>query len=103
MKTLYMMRGLPACGKSTKRREMLADTALQPIKAVNKDEIRKAMGIVPGNFSREKEVLAKETAEINAALKAGVNIIIDNTHNSPKYVQRYRQLAEENDYAFELI
>jgi len=103
MPTLYMMRGLPASGKSTKRKEMLADSALQPIFAINKDEIRLAMGIAPGNFDNEKAVLETETELIIGVLNAQANLIIDNTHNSPKYATRYEKLAAKHGYEFKLI
>ena len=102
-KVLIQIRGLPASGKTTKRKKLLADPSLQPIVAVNKDEIREAMGIEPGNFEREKEVLAEETRRIMEALNQGVNLIVDNVHNSEKYVTRYKQLAAQYDYKYELI
>ena len=103
MPLLFCMRGLPASGKSTKRREMLADPSLAPIVAVNKDEIRREMGITPGDFQREGEVKAAERDQIMGALDCGINLIVDNTHNSPKYMNKYRQLAAQYGYEFELI
>lgn len=96
------MKGLPGCGKSTKRKEMMADPSLQPITFVNKDSIRKSLGIVPGNFDREKEVKAKETKAVTDALAAGINLIVDNTHNSfLKYLKHYTALT--NQYGYTLV
>src|ERR1700721_3371638 len=103
MKTLYMMRGLPASGKTTERKKMLANPILHPIVAVNKDEIRASLDIVPGDFARESEVKAQETAEITAALEAGLNLIVDNTHNTVRYRQRYEQLAQQYGYKFAVV
>jgi len=103
MPKLFMLRGLPASGKSTKRNELMLNPSFSPIVAVNKDTIRRGMGIVPGDFSKEKEVLATETQLIEKTLRSGANLIVDNTHNSPKYLKKYQDLAREHDYEFVLI
>src|ERR1035441_5415946 len=103
MPTLYMMRGLPASGKSTKRLEMLADPSLQPITSVNKDDIRQAKNITPGDFRREKEVKKEEDRQVTVALEFGLSLIVDNTHNSPRYLERYQQMAKVYGYQFVLI
>jgi len=100
---LYMLRGLPACGKSTRRREMQADPAFVPLVAVNKDEIRKELGIVPGDFKREKEVLRIESERIHAALDSGFNVVVDNTHNGSRHAAHYQQLADQYGYDFQLL
>lgn len=79
---------------------MLADPSLSPIIAVNKDEIRRVLGIKPGDFRREKEVERIEANRIADGIRSGSNIIVDNTHNSPKYFAKYKQLAQEHDYEF---
>ena len=102
-KTLFMLRGLPASGKSTLRKQLLTDPDLAPIVAVNKDEIRKSLGITPGDFAREKEVLQAETEAIQDAIDQGISLILDNTHNAPKHIIRYSQLAAKSRYEFKLI
>jgi predicted kinase len=102
-RTLYMLRGLPASGKSTHRTKMMNDSFYQPLIAVNKDQIRKEKGIKPGDFKREKEVQAEESRRITETLDNGWNLIVDNTHNSPRYLERYKQLAKEYGYEFILI
>lgn len=102
--TFYLMRGLPASGKSTKRREMLADPNLGPITYVNKDEIRARRGIAPGNFKHEAAVLAEEATSIETVLNAGTeSLIVDNTHNSPKYLKQYKAMANTFGYEFVMI
>jgi predicted kinase len=99
---IFLMHGLPASGKSTKRREMLADAHLAPIVAVNKDEIRKEKGITPGDFKREKEVQKEEQKRVVTVLESGTNLIVDNTHNSfDKYHTHYSQLAVQ--YGYKLV
>lgn len=103
MKKIILMRGLPGSGKSTKTKELVENSSLQPVVVINKDAIRTEMEIVPGDFKREKEVQHEEATRIAAAVRSGVNLIIDNTHNSPKYLKRYQDLAAAHDYNFELI
>jgi predicted kinase len=103
MPTIFMLRGLPASGKSTERRKLLADATLNPITYVNKDEIRRELNIKAGIFDREKEVKKIETARIMLALETSSNLIVDNTHNSPKYCEHYTQLAAQHNYDFQVI
>jgi len=101
---MFFLKGLPACGKSTKRRALLADLQLQPIVAVNKDEIRIELDIPPGNFFREPEVERIESERIKTVLTNKVeNLVLDNTHNDPKYEVRYRAMAQHYGYEFVMI
>jgi predicted kinase len=101
MKTLYFLRGLPASGKTTWAKEKLAALNVGgKTKAVrtNKDEIRKQLGGII-----ESKVILRETALVTEALKAGLEVIIDNTHFNPDHEVRYRLLAEKYGYRFELM
>lgn len=66
----------------------------------NKDEIRKQLGAEDG--SRENDVIRVETQLVTAALEAGLDVIMDNTHFNPKYERKYRRLSKKYGYAFEL-
>src|ERR1035441_6174032 len=102
--TLYFLRGLPASGKTTWAKAKL--TALNlggKIRAVrtNKDEIRarlRAKGV-----NNENKVIRRETETVAKALKAGLDVIIDNTHFDPIHEWRYRDLAQEYGYKFEVV
>lgn len=97
--TLTFLRGLQASGKTT--------WALQQVKAdpertfrVNKDDIRSMTR--GGEWSKETErhVEEMETSMADDALSRGLNVIVDNTHFSPRHVARYRQLAEKHGAEF---
>jgi predicted kinase len=104
--TIFFFRGLPASGKSTRRREMLADPSLQPITYTNKDEIRKQILVElnePWSKKVEKLVERRETEMVEAACIAGQNLIIDNTHGSPRHEHRYRSIANRYHCAMKVV
>jgi predicted kinase len=104
MKTLYFLRGLPASGKTTWAKKKLAALNLggkRRAVRTNKDEIRarlRAKGI-----SGESKVIGRETELVTKALKAGLHVIIDNTHFNPIHEWRYRDLAKEYGHKFEIV
>ena len=104
MKTLYFLRGLPASGKTTWAKTRL--TALNSggkIQAIrtNKDEIRARLR--RKGVNSESRVIRRETELVTKALKAGLDVIIDNTHFNPIHEWRYRDLAKEYGHQFEIV
>ena len=104
MKTLYFLRGLPASGKTTWAKTRL--TALNSggkIQAIrtNKDEIRARLR--RKGVNSESRVIRRETELVTKALKAGLDVIIDNTHFNPIHEWRYRDLAKEYGHKFEIV
>jgi len=104
VKTLYFLRGLPASGKTTWAKKKLADLNVGGKKLAvrtNKDEIRarlRATGI-----DSETKVISRETELVTAALMSGKDVIVDNTHFKPLHEWRYRDLAKEYGYSFEVV
>ena len=104
MKTLYFLRGLPASGKTTWAKAKLAALNLGgKIRAVrtNKDEIRARLR--RKGINSEARVIRRETELVTKALKAGLDVIIDNTHFNPIHEWRYRDLAKDHGYKFEIV
>lgn len=100
MKTLYFLRGLPGAGKTTWATEKLAALNVSGMTMAirtSKDEIRNQLGGVV-----ETKVIRKETELVTEALEAGRDVIMDNTHFNPRHERRYRLLAEQYGYTFEL-
>jgi predicted kinase len=101
---LYFLRGLPASGKTTWAKRKLAALNLGgKIRAVrtNKDEIRvrlRAKGV-----NSESKVIRRETELVTKALKAGLDVIIDNTHFKPIHEWQFRDLAREYGHKFEIV
>jgi predicted kinase len=103
MKTLYFLRGLPASGKTTWAKKKLATLNWDGVRRAvrtNKDEIRKRLRAK--GINSETRVIRRETELVTKAMKAGLQIIIDNTHFHPPHELRYRQLADEYGYKFEI-
>ena len=104
MNTLYFLRGLPASGKTTWAKKKLAALNLGgKTRAVrtNKDEIRarlRAKGV-----NGESKVIRRETELVTKALKAGLDVIIDNPHFNPIHEWRYRDLAKQYGHKFEIV
>jgi predicted kinase len=104
MNTLYFLRGLLASGKTTWAKQKLAalnSGGKRLAVRTNKDEIRarlRAKGI-----DSESKVVGRETELVTKALKAGKNVIVDNTHFKPLHEWRYRHLAKEYGYSFEIV
>ena len=104
MKTAYFLRGLPASGKTTWAKKKLAalnkDGNRRAVR-VNKDEIRERL--VAKGFASEGKVIKRETELVTKAMKSGLAVIIDNTHFNPIHEWRYRDLAEEHGYTFQIV
>jgi predicted kinase len=103
MKKLFFLRGLPASGKTTWAKKKLATLNRDGVRRAirtNKDEIRKRLRAK--GINSETRVIRRETELVTKAMKAGLQIIIDNTHFHPPHELRYRQLADEYGYKFEI-
>jgi predicted kinase len=102
-KTLFMMCGLPASGKSTKAREMLKEFGSGNAKRVNKDDLRAMLDDGYWSGGNEKFLLRVRDFIITEALKDGKHVVVDDTNLAPKHRARLSQLAEENGARFEIV
>ncbi len=83
-----ILQGIPASGKTTWAKALvLADPQW---KRVNRDDIRRMLHA--GHQSKDNEKLTKavEVSSILNALERGYNVLIDNTHTSPKVIRNLR-------------
>ena len=91
--TIFFLKGLPASGKSTWARQHSDAKTVR----LNNDVFRSMM---TGEYSDKKEGVT--VAGIRAAgcdaLRRGLDIIVDNTHFSPKHLNFWKQVAEQHDY-----
>jgi len=104
MKTVYFLRGLPASGKTKWAKEKLAELNVDGEKLAvrtNKDAIRKKLRAK--GIDSESKVIGRETELVTRALKAGKDVIVDNTHFKPLHEWRYRYLAKEHGYSFTVV
>lgn len=93
MRTMMILRGLPASGKSTWAKAQVKASP-DRWKRVNKDELR-AM-IDAGDYSpdREKFIDQVQAATLRAALEKGFDVIVDNTHFNGRAVKKLHELAK---------
>lgn len=101
MKTLYMTKGLPASGKTTAAKALVAT---QPMtKRVNKDDTRAMLDCGKWSEANEKFILSVRDHVIEAALTDGYHIIVDDTNFAPKHEAHLRGLAKFHTARFEIM
>lgn len=93
MKTIYLLRGLPASGKSTWAKKQVAEN--NNIKRVNKDDLREMLDNSKWTKANEKFVLDVRDFIITQALEQGFSVIVDDTNLHHKHEIRMRELARE--------
>lgn len=95
MTTLYYTRGLPASGKSTKAREMVAERLDYGFMVrINRDDIRSMLGTTTGQ--QEGFITRLQDSMIDTALSAGHDVIVDDTNFFKGTDKRFRLLAEKH-------
>lgn len=94
--TLWIPRGLPASGKSTWAREMIDRQPLGSIVRLNRDDIRAMMfghGYRQPRHEAEQLVSKVEHGPIGALLRAGSDVIVDDTNLRTRFVKDLMQIA----------
>lgn len=106
MATVTITRGLPASGKSTAAIEMV-NAADGRVRRVNLDALRLMLDDNDGHrrLGRRHEdvVLAAQDAAVLAAVDGGFDVVIDNTHLTPRLPRHYARLLGTRDVTFELL
>jgi predicted kinase len=92
MPKVLILKGLPASGKSTYARE-LVDRGNWV--RVNKDDLRLQLHNSKWSKNKEKIVESARDAIIVTALKAGQNVVVDDTNFSPRHKRRITQVVDE--------
>jgi predicted kinase len=95
---LIITRGLPAAGKSTFAR------GLQPwVVRVNRDDLRRMLhGDRLFTQRAERQVTIAERAQVEALLRAGTDVCVDDTNLRPHAVRQWAALATRLGAAFEV-
>ena len=98
MTRLLITRGLPASGKTTFARK------LQPrVVRVNRDDLRRMLhGRRLYTQWAEGQVTAVQRATVEALLRAGADVIVDDTNLRSRTVREWAELAARFDAAFEV-
>jgi len=103
MKTLIMLRGLPASGKSTKAKELLEKFGRGNAKICNRDLLRLMLDNGAWSGGNEKFVLEIRDTIVGLALAQGKHVIVDDTNLDPKHEPRLQELAKAGGAKFEVI
>ncbi|NUR27144.1 MAG: AAA family ATPase [Catenulispora sp.] len=92
---VHLMRGLPASGKSTRARELMA-AAEGRMRRVSLDDLRRMLDDNDGSKRlgrrHEETVLAVQDAAVLAAVESGFDVVVDNTHLVSRIPKRLKQL-----------
>ncbi|MEM1122491.1 MAG: AAA family ATPase [Bacteroidota bacterium] len=92
MKTITILRGLPASGKSTYAKELVkANPGMY--KRINRDDMREMLDGYHFSKSNEKFVKRLRDWLIVEALRDGKHVIVDDTNLSQKNINRINDLA----------
>jgi predicted kinase len=94
-KKIILTKGLPASGKSTWAKELLAKESNW--KRINKDDLRAMLD--NGTWSRSKEefILKVRNAIIRTAMIDGYNVIVDDTNFGTKHEDKIKQIVAESN------
>jgi predicted kinase len=94
MKTILILRGLPASGKSTFARKLI-DENKGAWKRLNKDELRAMLDNSQHSVANEKFIERMRDMMLIEALKEGKYVVIDDTNLSDRPIERIRQVVEK--------
>lgn len=95
MQEMVITRGIPASGKSTAAR-VWANAAPKRVR-INRDDIRfQLYGVYFGGLIDEQVVSKVQHAMIDAALKAGNSVIIDDTNLVDKFVKKLFKIGHKH-------
>ena len=95
MSKVLILKGLPASGKSTYAKELVAQGGW---KRVNKDDLRALLDNSKWSRANEKFVLKTRDFIIIQSLADGFNVIVDDTNLDPKHEETIRNLIKEQHY-----
>lgn len=101
MKTILLLKWLPASGKSTRAKEMVKNNPWH-YKRVNKDDLRSLIDVSHWSKANEKFVLKVRDFIVTEALKEGKHVIVDDTNFELKHEERMREIAKENGAVVEI-
>jgi predicted kinase len=92
-----MLKGLPASGKSTYAKELVA----QGYKRVNKDDLRFMIDNGKWSKNNEENIKATEYAMASTYLDNGFHVVVDDTNFA--YEDMWRETAKECEAEFEVV
>lgn len=99
---IIVLQGPPACGKSTKARELIKEYGSDKAVIVCRDSIREGCGDYWVPFREEYISLIEETM-VTTALSYDLIPIIDGTNLNKKVIEKWKFIAKVNKADIEFI
>lgn len=93
MSTIYILKGLPGCGKTTEAKKMLQQE--KKILRVNKDELRMMAQFGGYQSVSEKVIVQAEYDLVDLWTSRGFSVIVDDTNLNSIHEENYRKIAEK--------
>lgn len=90
---VFLTKGLPASGKSTWAKKLIAENP-NSYKRINKDDLRAMLDDNKHSNDSEKFILQVRDAMILMSIENGKHTIIDDTNLAPKHEERIRELIK---------
>jgi len=94
MRTLYVLRGLPASGKSTFARDLLKREGTR-WRRINRDDLRGMLDDHAYDARREDFIRLAQDTLVRTAFNEGYDVVLDNTSLVPTTVKKLHRLAEQ--------
>jgi predicted kinase len=94
MKTIYVMKGLPASGKSTWAKATVGQNP-GAYKIINKDSLRAMLDAGKHTGAMEGFVIKARNLLLRAALDDGKHVVVDDTNLNPIHERAIRDIAKE--------
>ncbi len=101
MNTVFFLKGLPASGKTTWAKELLAKR--QNVKRINKDDLRFMLDDGVWSKKREWFIIKVRNQLISSALSDGCDVIVDDTNLHPKHLETIEDIAKCYGARVELV
>lgn len=97
MAILYLFRGHPGSSKSTSAKKMFPGTLL-----LENDQFLISNGEYKWSKDRVKAAIAWCINSVKIALENGMDVIVANTFTKRRYIQAYKDLADEHGAKFQV-
>ena len=101
MKTLYMTKGLPASGKTTAAKALVATQI--GTKRVNKDDLRAMLDNGKWTEANERVILNLRDDLVKDLLDRNYHVIVDDTNLAPRHEVILKQIAKDHKARFEVL
>ena len=91
MQKIIILKGIPASGKSTWAKKVIAED--DSYVRINKDDLRISLGTGGNPCRNEKKVIAERDRIIVENIEGGKSVIVDDTNLNPWHEERIRDIA----------